>query len=167
MNTEKFWKLIAETHEVANSEPNQQAKLLIKELAGLMPDDIIEFQQLCNELMNRAYIADLWDAAHVIGGGCGDDGFMDFRAWLIQQGKTIYEIALKNPEILADIVEDGLETQDGGLWFVASKAYQLKTGQEMPKLPRHHPKLDKPLREESEKYLAYPKLAAKFPRAQF
>lgn len=32
------------------------------------------------------YRRDLWAAAYIIGGGCSDDSFIDFRAGLIAQG---------------------------------------------------------------------------------
>ncbi|EKC76209.1 hypothetical protein LEA_04821 [human gut metagenome] len=35
--------------------------------------------------------------------GCSDDGFIDFRAWLIAQGKEVYMNALRDPDTLADI----------------------------------------------------------------
>lgn len=39
------------------------------------------------------YRYDLWAAAYLIGGGCSDDSFTDFRAGLIGQGCDWYEQA--------------------------------------------------------------------------
>ena len=37
-------------------------------------------------------------------GGCGDDGFWDFRSCLISLGKEQFFHVLKEPDALADIV---------------------------------------------------------------
>jgi hypothetical protein len=42
-----------------------------------------------------------WAAAYLIGGGCSDDGFIDFRAGLIAQGHAWYEMAVASPDSLA------------------------------------------------------------------
>jgi hypothetical protein len=39
---------------------------------------------------------------YLIGGGCSDDGFIDFRAGLIAQGRDWYERAAASPDDLAD-----------------------------------------------------------------
>lgn len=33
---------------------------------------------------------------------CSDDGFIDFRAWLVGQGRNVYMTALKDPGSLAE-----------------------------------------------------------------
>ena len=47
------------------------------------------------------YRYDLWAAACLIGGGCSDDGFIDFRAWLIAQGHDWYQKAAASSDSLA------------------------------------------------------------------
>jgi hypothetical protein len=44
----------------------------------------------------------LWAAAYLIEGGC-DDGFMDFRAGLMLQGRTAFEAAVADPDSLAGL----------------------------------------------------------------
>lgn len=39
-------------------------------------------------------------------GGCSDDCFDYFRAWLIGRGQATYEAALANPDSLAEIAEE-------------------------------------------------------------
>ena len=60
-----------------------------------------------------------------------DDGFMDFRAWLISQGEATYQNFLADPDLFAEMIEDEddlyvLESQD--IWSVAVNVYQDKTG---------------------------------------
>ena len=39
-------------------------------------------------------------------GGCGDDTFSDFRAYLISLGRQVYEAARADPDSLADVPLD-------------------------------------------------------------
>ena len=59
--------------------------------------------------------------------GCSDDGFIDFRAWLIYQGKEVYLNALKNPDSLAEIEEHG-ECEFERLCYIGDEAYMEQTG---------------------------------------
>jgi hypothetical protein len=81
-------------------------------------------------LVRRAYRDDLNDIANVIYEGLGDSGWINFIAWLIGQGQTIYEKVIVTPEILADIVsiEDRYNIVAEDILFVGSKAYYQKTG---------------------------------------
>lgn len=134
MNENIFWELIEKTHIDSNGYMEQQVPLLEKLLAERSIEDIVEFDLIFTHLFWKAYIARLWDAAYVIGCGCSDDGFYDFRAWLIGQGRQAYENALIDPESLAEILEPRHrdEVMDGGLTYTTWHAYEHKTGQEMP-----------------------------------
>jgi len=35
--------------------------------------------------------------------GCSDDGFKEFRSWLVSKGRTVYEAVLAEPDRLAEI----------------------------------------------------------------
>src|SRR4051812_2794306 len=76
---------------------------LQQRLEMLDPNEIADFQRIFTDKFFDAYRNDLWAAAYIIGGGCSDDGFMDFRSELIAHGRAIYEAAMKNPETLADL----------------------------------------------------------------
>jgi hypothetical protein len=45
---------------------------------------------------------DLWAAAYTLLGGCSDDSFMDFRSWLLLQGRDAIEAVVRDPDVLAD-----------------------------------------------------------------
>lgn len=59
--------------------------------------------------------------------GCSDDGFIDFRAWLIAQGKEVYMNALRDPDTLADIEPYG-DCCFECLSYVGDYAYEQLTG---------------------------------------
>ena len=130
MDTRTFWMLIGTAHENSGGDMDKQLELLIDALSQLPDQELMGFDRLLWDMMAKAYRADLWEAAWVIGCGCGDDGFDDFRAWLISQGQNIYEEALRDPDSLADVVEKDrrFDTQDGRLATVASEAHERKTG---------------------------------------
>lgn len=161
MDTATFWEMIDKTREAANGDPRIQSDLLTEELAQLPENDILTFDSIFRDLRDQAYIADLWDAAHVIGCGCSDDGFLEFREWLIGRGKEVFDKALADPESLVDVVEVGEANVFPTLLGVTFKAYERVTGQEMPPMRRERPKLKGEHREEHEALAHFPKLAAK------
>jgi hypothetical protein len=132
MTKDEFWSLIDQTRNQSSGDPYRQAELLVEALAKLPEQEIIAYYLMYREIEDHAYVADLWDAASILDSwGCSEDGFKDFRAWLIAQGKTVYTDVLADPESLLDIVSPGMETQIEELSYVASWAYQKKTNTEL------------------------------------
>jgi hypothetical protein len=170
MNVEQFWKLIEKTHQNSNGAPDKQAELLIDELAKLSEAEILSYQSILDDMMDKAYIGELWDVAFIMasGWGCSDDGFMDFRAWLIGQGQVVFEKALSDPESLVNIVEFGQETQWEELLYVAMYAYEQGTHKNMETMPstrrdKPRPELKGTVSKSVEENLArFPKATAKF-----
>jgi hypothetical protein len=162
MDITAFWDLIDKTREASSGDPEKQSDLLVEELARLTVDDVLTFDSIFRDLMDTAYVADLWDAAYVIDCGCSDDGFSSYREWLIGRGKEAYDKALADPESLADIVEVGSENVYPTLLGVTFKAYEQLTGNEMPPMPRQQPELKGEHREEQGILARFPKLTAKY-----
>lgn len=138
MENASFWKLIDASRLAAEGDAYEQIESLGKLLSELAPDDIVAFDRLFSQFHNQAYSWDLWGAAYVIGGGCSDDGFMDFRGWLISRGEQAYTNALRDPESLADVVTDGDDDcQVEGFQYVASQVWEEKTGRTSDDFPPH------------------------------
>ena len=135
MDINEFWKLIDKTREAANGDARKQCDLLTEELAKLPEKEIISFHKIFSDLKDKAYIGNLWDAATVIMDGCGDDGFQEFREWLVGRGKEAYENAVKDPETLVDVLEAS-EVVFPTLLGPAIEAYEKVTGKNMPPNPR-------------------------------
>ena len=102
LDKNQFWKLIDTAREKAGCWQDM-LEPLVESLSKLNESDIIRFKQINDEYQDLAYKEKLWGAAFVINCGCSDDGFSDFRAWLIAQGKEVYMNALANPDSLADL----------------------------------------------------------------
>jgi len=161
IDTTSFWKLIWDTKQRSAGNPDYQLAALTDALVDLDASDIIAFKAYFDQLMAVSYTRELWAAAYIINGGCSDDCFDYFRGWLIAQGETVFYNALHDPETLAEVVEpEEAELED--MLYVASKAYERKTGQELPQGEHIVWQLNGKLWDEETKYAMYPKLTAKF-----
>ena len=128
MDRAGFWKTIADARAGANDEAFLGQ--LEARLRALPPEKIAAFQRHFEELHAASYEWDLWGAAYLIHGGCSDDGFEYFRAWLIAQGEQVYTRAVADPDSLAAIADPEGELEE--LMYVAREAYRARTGAEMP-----------------------------------
>jgi hypothetical protein len=95
-----FWDIIGTARASAGPErPFHDS--LTDYLATLTEQDILEYYERFEKMREALYRYDLWAAAYLIGGGCSDDGFIDFRAGLIAQGRDWYQKAVASPDSLA------------------------------------------------------------------
>ena len=124
MDYPKFWELVDSTRD----QPDR-ADRLAERLKELPPEEIVRFRLLYDDLIGTANRMDLWGAAHVINGGCSDEGFSFFREALIDLGRPVFEAAVRDPDSLADVVRPG-EKIDGteGLGAAPMIAWTAKTG---------------------------------------
>jgi hypothetical protein len=155
--TEKvFWELIAAANADAGSE-TQFADSLEKELLRHTATNIIKFDELLHARLDLLNSRDLWAFAYLACGGCSDDSFDYFRAWIVARGKAVFDAAVRSPAAL-------LQYSDGSPWgfqceqllSIASDAYQAVAG--MAFSPQRRPPA--PLRgspwEESDLAALYP-----------
>lgn len=105
MDPGRFWRI---------TEGAASPKDLHDALAELPEADLVSFERLHEARMNESYSWDLWGAAYIIQGGCGDDSFDYFRAYLISLGSQSFNAALANPDSLAevDLDAEGEEWED-------------------------------------------------------
>ena len=108
MELERFWSIIEQS--LSDFDPDRrdgnmdaQVASLNQILSKLDPKEIGAFSNRLSELFHSAYRWDLWAAGYIIEGGCSDDGFIDFRYWLISMGRTVFENAMADVESLADV----------------------------------------------------------------
>jgi hypothetical protein len=160
MDERQFWELVQRTHDAASNDMDRKCELLKFEIKKLSKSDAIDFATLFDAMMDRAYSHNLWGAAYIIHGGCGDDTFNDFRSSLISRGRACFERALADPESLAD--EDFDET----IWFFEGFQYAVTAGVGAvagSRPGRRHP--DRPSGaawHENDLPVLFPRLSAKF-----
>ena len=163
MTLDNFWKIIADVQRDSCGDFGTKCELLDTTLRKLPLAEVRSFNEHFTDSLDRAYNHKLWGAAYVIGGGCGDDGFWDFRSTLISMGREIFERALADPESLADVLTEDESLQYEGFQSVAYVVTQdLSGGQEFPRA-RPHP--ENPTGEKWDEETVgdlFPKLAEKF-----
>lgn len=124
MQLDQFWQFVEAAKAKAGSETEARVEALRAVLGALSPAELQSFQNHYDRLICLAYRWDLW-AAYIINGGCGDDGFRYFRDWLISEGRSVFEGALKDPESLADLSHiDPAELE--AFNYVAYELYEQK-----------------------------------------
>ncbi len=162
MNESEFWNLIESAKRESQGDADRQVLLVSNTLERQPARDIVDFDHLLHEQLRKSYTQELWAAAYIINGGCSDDGFDYFRAWLIAQGKEIFEQAVKDPETLVDAAEPDSEMEL--LLYAASNAFQTQTKTAFPQPKRLPLQLTGDAWEEDETALKakFPKLFAKF-----
>ncbi|MDR2637736.1 MAG: DUF4240 domain-containing protein [Zoogloeaceae bacterium] len=133
MDRDRFWHLIDAARKKALKEDGTwetMAKPLTASLSALETEEILTWSHIFHAYQKISYKPKLWAAAYIMEGGCSDDGFDYFRAWLTAQGKTVFLGALADPDSLAKIckVDDdsGFEFED--MLAVARDAWCARTG---------------------------------------
>ena len=124
MNKEQFWNIVDEVH--SSTDPRNQKEVLAalrNRLRNLPSEEILEWKQIFSFYQDAARRNDLWAASAAMGAHCSDDGFMDFRSWLISQGRDVYMSALKDPESLVSVNTDGQELNFEDYAYVPYRAY--------------------------------------------
>ncbi|MYY12923.1 DUF4240 domain-containing protein [Streptomyces sp. SID4919] len=107
-------------------------------LAERPAEHISAAQQVLWDLMAESYRAPLWAAAYTVNGGCSDDGFDYFRAWLIGQGREVFERVVADPDALAgldavrEVAGSWAELECERVLGVAWDAHRAATGEELP-----------------------------------
>ncbi len=116
MTAEEFWNIIAASRMglvwgpgIDAEEVRDQQLERFPELIGkLSVEEVRSFEDHFDDLMNAAYSKPqegLWGVAFDIAGGCSEDMFEDFRAWLISMGREVYEAAIQNADTIYDVAD--------------------------------------------------------------
>src|SRR5580698_6558611 len=101
MNEESYWAIVDSSLKTAQNQPGQE-QFLLSALQKMTPGQIIGFHLTTAQLLNETYTAEMWCAGHIMNTRCSDDGFEDFRYWVISRGKEIYYKAKANPDTLVN-----------------------------------------------------------------
>ena len=123
METDEFWTLIESS--ISGDTGEFSAPKLENALRGRSLAEIVAFDRLLSKHLADSYSLRLWGAAYLINGGCSDDGFEYFRAWLITRGREVFHAALRDPDGLAALKVEHAECED--ILQSAARAYQMKT----------------------------------------
>lgn len=126
MNEKEFWNIIESAGSPDNDDADDQCEAISEALSVNSKEDIIAFHNIYEVILNRAYTWDLMEACYIITHYLSDDGFEDFRNWIILNGQERFENSLKTPDYLASFikVDDPVEEIIGeALLYVCEEAY--------------------------------------------
>ena len=138
MRTDDFWAVIDRATADRPGSPDEVAKRAVADLGARDPDEIVAWGRHLDKVMAASAKEDLWAAAYLINGGCSEDGFDNFRGWLIAHGRDVVAKAVREPDSLADLPTVQAAATSGAVFeaeevlSIASAAYQQATGSELP-----------------------------------
>ena len=128
MDCNTFWDLISGAKRECGQDMDAVFQWLMGRLTILGPQQAQDFHDILHGYQQLAYQYGLWTAASLMCDGCSYDGFIDFRAWLIAQGKEVYLAALADPDSLADAEAYG-GCQFEALTYAGNTVLETLTGQ--------------------------------------
>lgn len=127
VNKDTFWTLIDQAKEHLGGS----SEWLLEQLVSMGPEQAKKYDTIARVYMDAAYQYGLWTAASVMErNGCSDDGFIDFRAWLVGQGREVYLAALKDPDSLAN-APSYQDFRFETLPYMGDHAYEELTGRDI------------------------------------
>jgi hypothetical protein len=138
MKTDDFWAVIDRATADRPGSPDEVAKRVTAELVGRDADEIAAWGRHLDKVMAASGREDLWAAAYLINGGCSEDGFDNFRGWLIANGRDVVARAVRDPDSLADLPAVQAAASTGAVFeaeevlAIAEEAYRQATESELP-----------------------------------
>jgi hypothetical protein len=144
MRTDDFWAVIDRATADRPGSPAEVAKRVTAELGERAPDEIVAWGRHLDKVLAASGKEDLWAAAYLINGGCSEEGFDNFRGWLIANGRDVVARAVREPDSLADLPAVQAAATTGAVFeaeevlTAAEEAHQQATGAELP--PRETPR---------------------------
>jgi len=125
-----FWDLI-ETSRNESDINSEFLEVLQNKLEAMSTTEIKKFKKHLLEKMNELYHWDIWALAYIVRGGCGDDAFDYFSAWVVSKGKDVFEM-IKNMQ--TENFKELFFQEDPQLeefMYVANEAYENKKSEGM------------------------------------
>jgi hypothetical protein len=163
MTLDQFWNTVERVHRDSRGDMDKKCELLEAELRRLPLEEILSFHRHFNECQDRAYTWELWAAAYIIGGGCSDDSFSDFRSTLISMGRQIFERALADPQSLADMEYDADTAHYEGYQYVPTRVKtEVGGGKQFQRYAAHPSEPSGKPWDEDKVAELYPRLAEKY-----
>lgn len=121
-----FWQIIEQLQTYDSTE--EKCTELVTILESFSAADIKRFEKILSEKMELANHFDIWALAYLAQGGCSDDAFEAFRAWLILQGKSVFDLTIRDVNEASALIPAGLESQAEQLSGCAAIAFENRSG---------------------------------------
>ncbi len=124
LTEDQFWTLVEQARQAGEGDPEAMAEELRGRLSSLRAEEVADFHRLLVTANHRLYTErHAAVAARLCGGYLGDDGFTDYRTWVITRGRAAFDAAVTNPQQLRSLpdAEQGCE----GAELFGTVAYAL------------------------------------------
>ncbi|MFC7532103.1 DUF4240 domain-containing protein [Actinoplanes sp. GCM10030250] len=141
MRTDDFWAVIDRATVDRPASPAEVAERAVADLATRDPEEIVAWARHLDKVLAASGTEDLWAAAYLINGGCTEDGFDNFRGWLVAHGRTAVAGAVRSPDALAGMPAVKAAADSGAVFeaeevlTIAGQAYEKATGESLPTPP--------------------------------
>jgi len=131
---DRYWNLIESSLRESGGDQEHQIAIIHRRLMALPLDDLRQLGTIHRCLIAEAMTWPLWAAAYTMTNGRSDDGFWDFRGWLVSRGRETYEAALADPDSLADVVAVGEENSTGfeDFLYIFDSVHVERTDDDIP-----------------------------------
>lgn len=105
MDVEEFWAMVDLARQVADGEVDDQVELLREWLGERSDADVAAFHEHLVAASGAIYTWAHAAAGEIPLGGLSDDAFLDFRLWVVAQGREAHDRFRSDPDSLADLDE--------------------------------------------------------------
>ena len=121
MTVEEFWRIVESTHD---PDMNRNERALSAALNELPIREVIEFDRIWTDRFCELYAYPLWGVACLVLGSCSDDGFMDWRDWVVSGGQRVFELARDSPDDLVDMFDGEPNAGMEGIGYVHQRCVE-------------------------------------------
>lgn len=140
MDINKFWEIVDSVVARGELNVNQQILEIENKLSKYPIEDIRDFNNLSEQLIEKAKDEKIFKAISTafkdqveFEGGISWNRYEYFIGWLLMQGSEIYNLGLSAPNSLKDLIiniynSDLSTCTCEEAVFIASNAYEIKTG---------------------------------------
>jgi hypothetical protein len=127
---DEFWNIIEKSLEECGENRSARVASMVAELEALGEGDIMEFERQLRTKIIECDDYGTMAAAKIIDGSVSDDSYLYFRCWLIGRGREVFDGAVEDPDSIADVARPDEFADFEDLLYVATSAFEHKTGRE-------------------------------------
>lgn len=124
-----FWELIGLNRE-KSEDKFEFIENLSNQLENFKPTEIKRFARIFLSKYNELNRWEIWALAYIVRGGCGDDAFDYFKAWVISKGQKAFEDIKKlNVFELKQYFNEDPQLEE--MFHISENVYENKTNELM------------------------------------
>lgn len=135
MNRSEFWQLIDDLIIKTSGDLDLFEERLDDHLSSRSGEEILDFATHFAQLLADTCTSDIHGAALIIGCGNSEDGFLDFRRWIVLQGRSSFEQIMRDPDWLGDYAPQSDPIDHWYSEYDPMFVYEKVTGAILPDLP--------------------------------